>query len=237
MPSAFDRPAAKLSVKVLYEDNHCIAVFKPHGMLTQQDKSSDPSLMDQVKGFIKARDKKPGNVFLGLVHRLDRPVGGVVLFAKTSKGASRLSGQFREHIVQKIYWAVVEGRPKLEEGGVVQYLVKDRVKNIVKAHKNPVPGAQRAELSYHCLKSVKGFTLIEIISKTGRPHQIRVAMASLGTPIAGDKKYGSDQGLDGAIALFARVLSFEQPVTHDPITVTADLELQLFKQFLVPGKI
>jgi len=224
-------------MKVLYEDNHCIAVLKPHGILTQQDKSSEQSLMDQVRELIKSRDKKPGNVFLGLVHRLDRPVGGVVLFAKTSKGACRLAEQFRERKVRKLYWAVVEGRPEPEAGEVVQYLVKDRLKNIVNAYKNPVSGAQRAELSYRCLKCAKGYTLVEITSKTGRPHQIRVAMASLGTPIAGDRKYGSQRSLGGDIALFARVLSFEQPVTHERITVATEPELSLFKQFGVPGKL
>ena len=118
-------------MNILYEDNHCIAVSKPHGVLVQGDKTGDPNLMDEVKAFIKEREKKPGNVFLGLVHRLDRPVGGVTLFAKTSKGASRLSEQFRTRSVEKTYWAVVEGEPREKKGRVVQWLRKDEANNFV----------------------------------------------------------------------------------------------------------
>lgn len=209
---------------ILYEDNHLIAVRKPHGMLTQGDETGDVNLMDEVKAFLKQRDNKPGNVFLGLLHRLDRPVGGVVVFAKTSKGASRLSEQFRTHTIEKVYWAVVEGVPKQPAGNIVQWLVKDERTNVVTAYDHEVPGALRAETAY----AVVHGSVIEVRPKTGRPHQIRLAMASLGTPIAGDKKYGATSGLNGAIALFARMLSFDQPVTKERVTVTAEPELAIF---------
>jgi 23S rRNA pseudouridine1911/1915/1917 synthase len=217
-------------VNILYEDNHCIAVVKPAGLLTQGDDSGAPNLLDQVKAFIKERDRKPGNVFLGLLHRLDRPVGGVVLFAKTSKGAARLSEQFRAQTIQKIYWALVEGAPRAASGTVSQWLLKNKITNVVEAFDHQVPGSQQAELTYRILPSQKGDerpsistgTLIEVQPKTGRPHQIRVAMKSLGCPIVGDVKYGAAPNKKGEIALFAHSLTFRQPVTGEPITVTAE---------------
>ena len=215
------------SMDVLYEDNHLVAVCKPHGMLTQGDATGDVNLLDDVKAFLKQRDDKPGNVFVGLLHRLDRPVGGVVLFAKTSKGASRLSEQIRSHSIEKVFWAVVEGTPKQTEGTVVQWLVKNEATNVVTSHDCEVPGSLRAELTYKVLHG----SLVEIHPKTGRPHQIRVAMASPGPPIVGDKKYGARKMLNGNIALFARSLAFDQPVTKERITVTAEPELAIFRAF------
>ncbi len=213
---------------ILFEDNHLIAVNKPHGMLTQGDDSGDANLLDEVKKFIKERDQKPGNVFVGLLHRLDRPVGGVVLFAKTSKGASRLSDQFRTHSIEKTYWAVVEGTPKLAEGNVTQWLQKDEAKNVVTAFDHEVPNSQLAETSYKVLSLKDGKSLIEVKPKTGRPHQIRLAMVSLGTPIVGDLKYGAKTKLDHDIALFARSLSFDGPTTKERLTVTAEPTLPIF---------
>lgn len=210
-----------------------MAVLKPHGLLTQGDETGDRSLMDEIKDFIKTRDKKPGNVFLGLIHRLDRPVGGVVLFAKTSKGASRLSKQFLSREVEKRYTALVEGEPKRKDGSVIQYLRKNHQTNVVEAFDSPVPEAQKAELTYHVVKTIrrgkKIFSLIEVEPKTGRPHQIRVAMSSLGTPIVGDKKYGSKIPRGGRIALCAASFSFDQPVTKERITVVAELDKEVFK--------
>ena len=194
-------------------------------------------------------------MFLGLLHRLDRPVGGVVLFAKTSKGASRLSEQFRTHAIEKVYWCVVEGsrgsegirgsegsgeeyggkdsdkRRSLASALVVQWLVKDERKNFVTAYDREVPGSQRAELAYRFLKSDEDFALVEVRPKTGRPHQIRVAMASKVGPIVGDVKYGASEGMEGNIALFARELSFSHPISGEKIVVTAEPELEIFSVF------
>ncbi len=207
---------------ILYEDNHLIAVEKPHGQPTQGDDSGDLSLLDEVKEFIKERDQKPGNVFVGLLHRLDRPVGGVVLFAKTSKAASRLSDQIRRHTVEKVYLAKVEGAPKQTEGEVHQWLVKDEKTNTVKAYDHEVSGSLRAETRYRLLKPVSDKTsLVEIHPKTGRPHQIRLAMSSLGAPIVGDVKYGAKTKYGGNLALQAQSLSFDHPITKERITVYA----------------
>ena len=220
-------------LKIIYEDNHCLAVVKPHGLLTQGDITGDVCLMDEVKEFIKERDKKPGNVFLGLVHRLDRPVGGIVVFAKTSKGAARLCEQFASHKVEKKYVALVEGEPKNKKGVVIQYLKKDHRTNITEAFDHPVAGAQRAELAYRTLRVEKNgsnvFSLIEVEPLTGRSHQIRVAMASLGTPIVGDKKYGSRILRGGRIALCAAELVFYQPVTKEKIVLKIEPEEKVFK--------
>jgi len=219
-------------MNVAYEDNHCVAVVKPHGTPTQGDKTGDPSLMDDVKAFIKERDKKPGDVFLGLVHRLDRPVGGVVLFAKTSKGASRLSEQFRTRGVEKTYLAVVEGRPAKDEGTVRQWLVKDKRTNRAHAVPEGTRDAKEAVLDWRVVGSGNGRTLIEINPKTGRSHQIRIAMATLGTPIVYDTKYGAGAGGRGAIALFANRLSFDQPVSGERITAEATPTLECYREFI-----
>ena len=218
--------SVSVPMRILYEDNHLIAVEKPHGQLTQADESGDVSLLDEVKAFIKTRDQKPGNVFLGLLHRLDRPVGGVVLFAKTSKAASRLSEQFRSRKVQKVYEALVEGVPGNRrgyhaplEGTVVQWLVKDTEKNIVTAYDHEVPGSQKAELDYRVIEEGKQ-SRVEIHPKTGRPHQIRVAMASLGTPIVGDFKYGAKTSFNGQVALKAVSLTIEHPITKESLTIS-----------------
>ncbi len=229
---------------ILYEDNHVIVVQKPHGMLVQADDTGDATLINEVRYFLKQRDDKPGNVFLGLIHRLDRPVGGVVVFGKTSKGSARLSDQFRTHSVEKVYWAVVEqgvGSRQLavgQEGIVKQWLVKDESNNTTKAFDHEVPGSQYAETAWLVIKKFDdGRTLIEVKPKTGRSHQIRVAMQSIGSPIVGDMKYGASHPLllplgkgEGfsAIALMARSLSFDQPVTKERITVTAEPELDVF---------
>lgn len=210
-------------MNILYEDNHLIAVEKKAGQLTQGDSTSNPSLFSEVKAFIKERDKKPGNVFLGLLHRLDRPVSGVVLFAKTSKAASRLSQQIRERTVEKFYEALVEGTPP-KSGRVRQWLKKNHQRNIVQAFDHPVRDALPAELFFRTIEAGET-SRVEIQPVTGRPHQIRVAMASLGTPIVGDVKYGAHRAYRGQIALAATAIAFDHPISKRRKVVTMDANL------------
>jgi 23S rRNA pseudouridine1911/1915/1917 synthase len=207
--------------EVLFEDNHCIAVVKPAGIPVQGDKSGDKSLLELVQQDLKTRHNKPGEAFIGLVHRLDRPVGGVVIFGKTSKGASRLSEQFRTHRVTKTYWAVVEGAPKQREGSVTQWILKDRRTNVAEAFDHEVPGSKLAELTYRVLAEHGGRSLVEVTPKTGRSHQIRLAMRSLGCPIVGDVKYGAAKPLEdgSSIALHAVALAFFTPVGDELMTI------------------
>jgi 23S rRNA pseudouridine1911/1915/1917 synthase len=203
-----------MSLQVLYEDNHLIAVFKPAGILVQGDISNEECLMDQVKEYLKEKYHKPGNVFLGLIHRLDRPVSGIVLFAKTSKGASRLSEQFRNHTIKKIYHALVENRDSnLPSTGIlINYLRKDSSTNTVAVFDKPTPETLRAELSYRVLEQHKEQALVEIELKTGRPHQIRAQFAHLGHPLIGDSKYGAHKKWKEGIALCAVKLEFKHPI-------------------------
>ena len=196
-------------MKVLYEDNHLIAVCKSAGVLVQGDKTGDPTLMDEVKYYLKQKYHKTGKVFLGLLHRLDRNVQGIILFAKTSKGAARLSEQFRNHTIEKIYHAVVEGKPRKETETLVHYLTKDEKNNKSTVHSSEFTGGQRAELSYEVVKSNGKYSLLKIKLGTGRPHQIRAQLAEIGCPIVGDIKYGAREQLpEHELALAATSLSF-----------------------------
>lgn len=198
-----------MKFKILYEDNHLIAVEKPAGVLTQGDSTNDISLMDEVKKYLKAKYKKPGNVFLGLLHRLDWPVSGIVLFAKTSKGASRLSEQFRSRLVEKRYDAIVLGKLNQKEGTLINYLKKDTKQKKMTVLKKPEPYSQKAELFYRVVASNDKYSLLKIRLKTGRFHQIRAQLAFAGFPILGDLKYGGSAVLaDKSIALQASYLSF-----------------------------
>lgn len=201
-----------MNLKVLYEDNHLIAVYKPSGVLTQPDKTGDEDLMVLVKKYLKEKYKKPGNVFLGLLHRLDRPVSGIVLFAKTSKGASRLSKQFRDGTIEKRYYAIVEGKFPKNRGELVNYLGKDTKR------KKAVSGAgKRAELSYEVIKSNDKYSLLGILLGTGKFHQIRAQLSLAGFPILGDVKYGAKFSLpDKSIALCESSISFNL-ATEDEI--------------------
>lgn len=197
-------------LQVLYEDNHLIAVFKPVGVLTQGDQSGDVCLMDEVKKYLKDKYSKPGNVFLGLIHRLDRNVGGIVLLAKKSKGAARLSAQFRNHTITKTYHALVAGCVKQQKAELKNFLLKDSRVNKVEILKNKTSGVDLAELSYEVVKQNKEFSLLKIILKTGRSHQIRAQLSFIGHPIVGDIKYGSQKSLPGQeIALSATSLAFD----------------------------
>jgi len=199
-----------MNIEVLYEDNHLIAVNKPAGILTQGDISGDANLFDEVKMYLKEKYDKPGNVFLGLLHRLDRNVSGIILFAKTSKGAARISDQIRKREFQKTYMAKVEGVPEPKTDILVDYLLKDEEKNFVSIVSEVTPGALRAELEYETISSDEKFSIVKIKLGTGRPHQIRVQMADIGCPIVGDEKYGSKTILPGgAIALTATELVFK----------------------------
>lgn len=209
--------------KILYEDNHLIAVFKPAGVLVQGDETGDRCLMAEVKDYLKEKYQKPGNVFLGLIHRLDRPVSGVILFAKTSKGASRLSEQFRAHTSKKIYHALVIGVPKNPAGTLVHWLSKDERKNKVEVFGRETDGALRAELDYAVERTIGKNALVKIILKTGRPHQIRAQMAAMGNPIVGDIKYGAPAALsDKSIALCATALTFQTATTDETKTVAVE---------------
>jgi len=208
-------------LKILYEDNHLIAVLKPAGVLVQEDISKDTNLMDLVKNFLKERDKKPGNVFLGLLHRLDRPASGIVLFAKTSKGASRLSEQFRDRTIKKTYTALVEGRVAPPSGTLTHYLQKDEQKKIARVSETLQPDYAEAELSYEVLRLSVNCSLLSVDLHTGRFHQIRAQLSAIGHPIVGDKKYGSKEKLpDGNIALCATELEFMTPTTKESVRLS-----------------
>lgn len=205
-----------MDIKVLYEDNHLIAVFKPAGILSQSDKTGDISMLDIVRNYLKETYKKQGNVYVGLLHRLDRPVSGIMLFAKTSKGASRLSEQFRNHEVEKTYNAVVIGRPKENRGILTNYLrkiqsTKSQIRNKFKAQnsKSKKSGFKEANLYYETLKTNDKYSLLKIKIETGRFHQIRAQLSMAGLPILGDVKYGAPEPLsDKSIALCATDLFF-----------------------------
>jgi 23S rRNA pseudouridine1911/1915/1917 synthase len=202
-------------LQVLYEDNHVIAVYKPPGILVQGDRSGDLPLLEVVKQYIRKKYEKPGEVFIGVVHRLDRPVSGVVLFARTSKAASRLSGQWRARTVRKTYWAVVHGTLQPEIGTLNSFLRKGRRKVKIGAGEDPV--TQEARLSYRTLCTRNGFSLVEILLHTGRKHQIRVQLAAAGCPIAGDVKYGGTGKM--RVLLEARSLTFVHPTRDEEVTV------------------
>jgi 23S rRNA pseudouridine1911/1915/1917 synthase len=209
---------------VLFEDNHCLAVSKPAGWLTMGDETGDETLLDAAKAYLKQRYDKPGAVFLGVVHRLDRPVSGVVLFARTSKGASRLSAQFRDRTVEKVYWAAVTGRNIPDAGELAGRVTKDHDRNIATVSDDEADEGRESRLGYRVLRRAGPVTLREIRPLTGRSHQIRVQLSHAGWPIVGDRKYGSTTPFSpGHIALHARSLTFQHPTRQEPITVTAEL--------------
>mgnify|MGYP006294368141 CR=1 FL=1 len=212
-----------LAGRILYEDNHIIAVNKRSSEIVQSDSSGDPSLAEAVKGFIKARDGKPGNGFLGLPHRLDRPTSGVVVFAKTGKALGRLGTLFKERGVRKVYWAVVDAAPPADGGTLVHYLVRDRKKNKSFARESERSGAKRAELRYTLIAATDNYFLLEIHPKTGRHHQIRAQLAAVGCRIKGDLKYGARRSNpEGGIHLHARQVTLVHPVKREEISITAD---------------
>lgn len=208
---------------ILYIDNHLIAVNKKPGEISQGDKTGDPSLLETVKEYLKVTYNKPGNVYLGLVHRLDRPVSGVLLFARTGKAAERMSTMIRERRFRKIYWAVVKNRPFEESATLEHYLIKNQHQNKSYVTGASNPGARKASLSYQLVRSLERYYLLEVQLHTGRHHQIRSQLAAIGSPIRGDIKYGFDRSnSDGSIHLHARSITFEHPVTHAEVTIIAN---------------
>jgi 23S rRNA pseudouridine1911/1915/1917 synthase len=210
-------------MEILYEDNHLIAVNKQVGEIVQADKSGDQPLVERVKEYIKGKYDKPGEVFLGIPHRVDRPVSGVVLFARTSKALERLNRMFQERgEITKIYWAVVASLPTEDEATLVHYLSRDEEKNRTRAHTRPRGDAKEAVLDYRVINRGQRYYLLEVKLHTGRHHQIRCQLSKIGCPIKGDLKYGSPRSNPGGgIHLHARSLSFMHPVKQEPVTIIA----------------
>ncbi len=207
---------------IIYEDNHLLVVNKHSGDLVQPDPSGESALEDQIKAYIKVRDRKPGAVFLGVVHRIDRPVSGAVLFAKTSKALTRLNEMIRNGEIRKTYWAITEATPNPEEGELVHYILRDGRTNRSRAYDAPKPDAKRALLRYRTRGASTNYTLVEVELLTGRHHQIRAQLSKIGCPIRGDLKYGAKRSIEGGgISLHSREVALDHPVRHEPITVTA----------------
>lgn len=209
---------------VLYEDNHIIVVNKESGEIVQGDKTGDVPLSDIVKEWIKKKYNKPGNVFLGVVHRLDRPVQGVVVFAKTSKALSRLNEMFKTSDVHKTYWAITANRPNIEEATLTHWIVRNEKQNKSYAYEVEKPNSKKAILHYKLIGASERYNLIEVKLMTGRHHQIRCQLSKIGCPIKGDLKYGAKRSnADGSISLLARKVEFVHPVSQKMISVVAPL--------------
>jgi 23S rRNA pseudouridine1911/1915/1917 synthase len=215
-------PTSIYPEQIVYEDNHIMIVNKMPSEIVQGDKTGDMPLSEKIKNFIGQRDKKPGNVFCGVIHRLDRPVSGLVIFAKTSKALSRFNELFREKTIQKTYLAVVKSRPPAEAGTLTHYLVKNEKSNLSRAYDKPVKGALMAVLDYELAASSDNYHLLKINLQTGRHHQIRAQLAAIGCPIKGDLKYGFNRTNPGGfIHLHSYSLSFLHPIKKEQIDVSA----------------
>lgn len=211
-------------MQVLYEDNHIIVVYKESGEIVQGDKTGDKPLSETIKAWIKEKYAKPGNVFLGVVHRLDRPVSGLVVFAKTSKALSRLNDMFRKGEVKKTYWAMVQTPPAEPEGTLTNWLVRNEKQNKSYAYDHEVPNAKKAILKYKTIGQTEHYTLLEVNLLTGRHHQIRCQLSAIGCPIKGDLKYGARRSNpDGSISLLSRTVEFIHPVSEENISVVSPL--------------
>ncbi|WP_196885343.1 RluA family pseudouridine synthase [Aureivirga sp. CE67] len=216
--------STKDTLKVIYEDNHIIVVNKQVGDIVQGDKTGDTPLSDIVKEYIKDKYNKPGNVFLGVVHRLDRPTTGIVVFARTSKALERMNKMFREHKVQKTYWAVVKNEPPKQKDTLTHYLKKNPKNNKASHFVKHVEGSKKAILHYEVLKKLENYYLLQILLETGRHHQIRCQLSAIHCPIKGDLKYGSKRSNKNAgIHLHSRFIEFTHPVSKEKISLTADL--------------
>ena len=223
-------------LKIIHEDNHLIAVNKPAGWLVQGDATGDTPLSEYVKTYIKIRYKKPGDVFLGVIHRLDRPVSGAVVFARTSKALTRMNTLFQKRKIEKSYLAITAERPNPIKGHLTHYILKDRSKNIARAYDkigNRTKEAKKSDLDYELLGEVGNLHLIKIRPITGRPHQIRVQLSKIGCSIWGDMKYGfRTPNRDGSIHLHCKSLAFEHPIKKEPVLIEADVpDEQLWNEF------
>lgn len=223
-----------LASRILYEDNHYIALNKLCGELVQGDETGDEPLVDAVRSYIRIREQKPGEAFVHVAHRIDRPVSGVVLFAKTSKGLARINDLFRQQAVERTYWAIVEKLPPKEEDTVEGYLTRNTQQNKSHFSQSKRAGAQAARLSYRLVGGTTNYYMVEVKLLTGRHHQIRAVLAWLGCPVRGDLKYGARRSLpEGGIDLHARSLAFTHPVKNEPVRIVAPPpETPLWKIFL-----
>jgi 23S rRNA pseudouridine1911/1915/1917 synthase len=211
------------TLEILYEDNHLIAVNKTNHDLVQKDSTGDEALDDKLRNYIKEKYNKPGNVYLGVTHRIDRPVSGVVLFARTSKALARMNDLFRLGEISKTYWAIVKKRPEKHEDTLVHYMIKNEKQNKSYCHLKEVPNSKRAVLKYKLIAGSEQYVMLEIELMTGRHHQIRAQLAEIGSPIKGDLKYGFPRSnRDGGISLHARSVKFVHPVTKQDIAIIAE---------------
>jgi 23S rRNA pseudouridine1911/1915/1917 synthase len=214
--------STKDNLQILHEDNHLIVINKRVGDIVQGDKTGDKPLSEVVKEYVKEKHNKPGEVFLGVVHRLDRPTSGIVVFARTSKALTRLNEMFSNRETQKTYWAIVKNRPENAEATLVHYLKRNEKNNTSKAHLKEVPESKKASLEYKIIKELDNYFALEINLHTGRHHQIRAQLAAINCPIKGDLKYGFDRSnTDGGIHLHARKLVFSHPVTKNLLEIIA----------------
>ncbi len=224
--------------RILYEDNHIIVVNKQAGELCQGDQTGDVPLLEKVRDYIRQKYNKPGNVFCGLVHRIDRPVSGAVVFAKTSKGLSRMNEIVKKRDFAKYYWAIVEGMPEQKEQKLVHYLKKNAANNKTVVSAKEAEGWQRAELDYTVIASSDRYSLLEVKLMTGRHHQIRAQLSIIGNPIKGDLKYGAKRSEpDGSICLHSRRMEFVHPVSKKGLSIIADPFNNLFFKILQENKI
>jgi len=220
-----------MKINILYEDNHLLVVEKPNNIPVQEDDSKDADLLSLLKDYLKEKYNKPGNVYLGLVHRLDRPVGGVMVFAKTSKAASRLSEEVRTNRMKKVYHAVVENTFKEKEGVLKDYLLKDKKTNTTRVVSKDTPDAKDAELSYKVLAQKENLALVEVTLKTGRSHQIRVQFSSRSHPLWGDQRYNRNARAGQQIALWAYQLTLIHPITKEEMTFNSSPHSHPFDLF------
>jgi len=211
-----------MAIDVIYEDNHLIAVNKASGDITQGDKTGDEPLPEKIKRWLAEKYKKEGNVFCGVIHRLDRPTSGLVIFSKTSKALSRMNELFKKQDIEKVYWAIVETKPKANSGSLRDFLKKNKEQNKSYSVKEGTPEAKESVLDYQLIAQSDRYFLLEVRPKTGRHHQIRTQLANIGSIIKGDVKYGAKRSnKDGSISLHARSVNFIHPVKKEPIEITA----------------